>query len=120
MPRIQSFVRTRDDARAVLPVAEVAQMLAVPVSRVHQMVRDGQLLQNRRGGFVPDPAPGSTTPGRPPILESGNSDCRPAPHSIARPAVQAAASPRQTVPRVAPGEPGRGGLIAPTPEMRRA
>jgi len=32
------------DDVAVLPISEVAQMLAVPVSRVHQMVRDGQLL----------------------------------------------------------------------------
>ena len=37
---------------AVLPVAEVAQMLGVPVSRVHQMVRDGQLLSVRRDGAV--------------------------------------------------------------------
>ena len=37
---------------AVLPVAEVAQMLGVPVSRVHQMVRDGHLLSVRRDGAV--------------------------------------------------------------------
>ena len=36
----------------LLPVAEVAQLLAVPVSRVHQMVRDGQLLSLRRDGVV--------------------------------------------------------------------
>ena len=35
-----------------LPVADVAEMLAVPVSRVHQMVRDGQLLSVRRDGAV--------------------------------------------------------------------
>jgi uncharacterized protein len=40
------------DDVAVLPVAEVAQMLRVPVSRVHQMVRDGQLLSVRRAGAV--------------------------------------------------------------------
>jgi hypothetical protein len=40
------------DDVAVLPVAEVAQMLGVPVSRVHQMVRDGQLLSVRRDGAV--------------------------------------------------------------------
>jgi hypothetical protein len=34
----------------VQPVAEVAQLLSVPVSRVHQMVRDGQLLSLRRDG----------------------------------------------------------------------
>jgi hypothetical protein len=40
------------DDVAVLPVAEVAQMLGVPVSRVHQMVRDGHLLSVRRDGAV--------------------------------------------------------------------
>jgi Rv2175c C-terminal domain of unknown function len=40
------------DEMAVLPVAEVAQLLSVPVSRVHQMVRDGQLLSVRREGAV--------------------------------------------------------------------
>ena len=35
-----------------LPVADVAEMLSVPVSRVHQMVRDGQLLSLRRDGVV--------------------------------------------------------------------
>jgi hypothetical protein len=44
------------DDVAVLPVAEVAQMLSVPVSRVHQMVRDGQLLSLRREGAVWVPA----------------------------------------------------------------
>jgi hypothetical protein len=33
---------------AVLPVPEVARLLSVPVSRVHQMVRDGHLLSFRR------------------------------------------------------------------------
>lgn len=40
------------DDVAVLPVSDVAAMLAVPVSRVHQMVRDGQLLSLRRAGEV--------------------------------------------------------------------
>jgi len=40
------------DDVAVLRVAEVAQMLGVPVSRVHQMVRDGHLLSVRRDGAV--------------------------------------------------------------------
>jgi hypothetical protein len=44
------------DAPAVLPVSEVARMLAVPVSRVHQMVRDGHLLAVRRDGVVCIPA----------------------------------------------------------------
>lgn len=38
-----------DDIR-VLPVAEVAAQLKVPVSRVHQLVRNGHLLALRRGG----------------------------------------------------------------------
>jgi hypothetical protein len=38
-----------------LPVAEVAARLAVPVSRVHQFVRDGQLLGVRREGTVAVP-----------------------------------------------------------------
>jgi hypothetical protein len=37
---------------ATLPVAEVAQQLSLPVSRIHQLVRDGQLLSIRRGGEV--------------------------------------------------------------------
>ena len=40
----------------VLPVADVAQLLAVAVSRVQQMVRDGQLLALRREGTVCVPA----------------------------------------------------------------
>ena len=42
----------RTDEVAVLPVSEVAELLTVPVSRVHQMVRDGQLLSVRRDGAV--------------------------------------------------------------------
>jgi hypothetical protein len=38
-----------------LPVTEVAARLAVPVSRVHQYVRDGQLLGVRREGTVAVP-----------------------------------------------------------------
>jgi hypothetical protein len=34
----------------VLPVAEVAELLAIPVSRVHQLVRDGHILSIRRDG----------------------------------------------------------------------
>jgi len=39
-----------------LPVADVAARLSVPVSRVHQYIRDGQLLGVRRAGAmaVPD------------------------------------------------------------------
>ena len=37
---------------ATLPVAEVAQRLGQPVSRVHLLVRDGYLLSFRREGEV--------------------------------------------------------------------
>jgi hypothetical protein len=39
-----------------LSVTEVAARLSVPVSRVHQYVRDGQLLAVRRDGAVAVPA----------------------------------------------------------------
>lgn len=45
-----------DEEVDVLPVAEVAQLLSVGVSRVQQMVRDGQLLSLRRDGAVCVPA----------------------------------------------------------------
>jgi hypothetical protein len=48
---MDTAVAVGDDV-AVLPATEVAQLLAVPVSRVHQMVRDGQLLSLRREGVV--------------------------------------------------------------------
>ncbi|OLT09958.1 transcriptional regulator [Pseudonocardia sp. CNS-139] len=41
---------------ATLPVAEVAQMLQQPVSRVHQLVKDGHFLSFRRDGEVVIPA----------------------------------------------------------------
>ena len=41
---------------ATLPVAEVAQLLNQPVSRVHQLVKDGQLLSFRREGEVVVPS----------------------------------------------------------------
>jgi hypothetical protein len=41
---------------ATLPVAEVAQLLNQPVSRVHQLVKDGQLLSFRRAGEVVVPS----------------------------------------------------------------
>lgn len=41
---------------AMLPVAEVARRLSLPVSRIHQLVRDGQLLAARRAGEVLVPA----------------------------------------------------------------
>jgi hypothetical protein len=40
----------------VLPVPEVASLLSLPVSRVHQLVRDGHLLSMRRGSDVVVPA----------------------------------------------------------------
>lgn len=39
-----------------LPIEDVATRLSVPVSRVHQFVRDGQLLSLRRDGGVVVPA----------------------------------------------------------------
>jgi hypothetical protein len=45
--KTESFL---SDDVPVLPDTEVAQLLSVPVSRVHQMVRDGQLLSFRRDG----------------------------------------------------------------------
>lgn len=41
---------------ATLPAAEAAQLLSIPVSRVAQLVRDGQLLSLRRDGDVVVPA----------------------------------------------------------------
>ncbi|MFC5993392.1 Rv2175c family DNA-binding protein [Pseudonocardia hispaniensis] len=41
---------------ATIAVADVAQTLSIPVSRVHQLVRDGQLLSLRRGGATEIPA----------------------------------------------------------------
>ncbi len=41
---------------ATLPVEDVAQKLSIPVSRVHQLVRDGQLLSFRRDRAVVVPA----------------------------------------------------------------
>lgn len=41
---------------ATLPAAEVAQLLSVPVSRIAQLVRDGQLLAVRRDGETVLPA----------------------------------------------------------------
>jgi Rv2175c C-terminal domain of unknown function len=41
---------------ATLPIAEVAQRLNQPVSRVQQLVRDGQLLAFRRDGDVVIPS----------------------------------------------------------------
>lgn len=40
----------------LLPVADAAIQLKVPVSRVHQLVRDGHLLSIRRDGEVVIPA----------------------------------------------------------------
>jgi hypothetical protein len=41
---------------ATLPVDDVAKLLSIPVSRVHQLVRDGQLLSFRRDSDVVVPA----------------------------------------------------------------
>ncbi|MFC5952339.1 Rv2175c family DNA-binding protein [Pseudonocardia lutea] len=41
---------------AVLPATEVAQILSVPRTRVHQLIKDGQLLSLKREGTVCVPA----------------------------------------------------------------
>lgn len=51
-----SEVSVLTDDVVTLPVAEVASLLDQPVSRVHQLVRDGQLLSFRRDGEVVVPA----------------------------------------------------------------
>jgi hypothetical protein len=40
----------------VLPLPDVAQRLGLPITRVHQMMRDGQLMGVRREGVVLIPA----------------------------------------------------------------
>ncbi|MGH3546594.1 MAG: Rv2175c family DNA-binding protein [Pseudonocardiaceae bacterium] len=45
-----------DPEVVVLPLPDVAQRLGLPVTRVHQMVRDGQLMGVRRSGVVLIPA----------------------------------------------------------------
>ncbi len=51
-----SEVSVLADDVVTLSVAEVATLLDQPVSRVHQLVRDGQLLSFRRAGEVVVPA----------------------------------------------------------------
>jgi hypothetical protein len=41
---------------ATMPVAEVGELLGIATSRVHQLVRDGQLLSFRRDGEVVVPS----------------------------------------------------------------
>jgi hypothetical protein len=45
-----------DPEVVVLPLPDVAQQLGLPVTRVHQMMRDGQLMGVRRAGVVLIPA----------------------------------------------------------------
>ncbi len=45
-----------DPEVVVLPLPDVAQRLGLPVTRVHQMLRDGQLLGIRRHDVVVVPA----------------------------------------------------------------
>ncbi|MEU7817922.1 Rv2175c family DNA-binding protein [Pseudonocardia sp. NPDC049154] len=44
------------DDVAVLPATEVAEILSVPRTRVHQLIKDGQLLSLRREGTTCVPA----------------------------------------------------------------
>ncbi|HZS21153.1 MAG TPA: Rv2175c family DNA-binding protein, partial [Pseudonocardiaceae bacterium] len=45
-----------DPEVVVLPLPDVAQRLSLPVTRIHQMLRDGQLLGIRRNGIAVVPA----------------------------------------------------------------
>ncbi len=45
-----------DPEVAVLPLPDVAARLGLPVTRVHQLLRDGQLLGMRRDGVLVVPA----------------------------------------------------------------
>lgn len=67
---MMSEVSVLADDVVTLPVAEVAQVLSLPVSRVHQLVRDGQLLSLRRGSEVVVPADFlETGSGRPAVVK---------------------------------------------------
>jgi hypothetical protein len=39
-----------------LPLPDVAELLNIPVNRVHQLIRDRKLIAVRRGGFMQVPA----------------------------------------------------------------
>ncbi|MGI9002824.1 MAG: Rv2175c family DNA-binding protein [Pseudonocardia sp.] len=54
-PTVNDVSVLSDDVVA-LPAADVAALLSLPVSRVHQLVRDGHLLSLRRDGEVVVPA----------------------------------------------------------------
>lgn len=54
--RLVNDVSVLSEDVATLPAAEVAQLLSLPVSRIAQLVRDGQLLALRRGGDTVVPA----------------------------------------------------------------
>lgn len=45
-----------DPAEPVLPLPDVAAMLGIPVTKVHQQLRDGHLVALRRNGAVSVPA----------------------------------------------------------------
>ena len=45
-----------DPEVVVLPLSDIAQRLGLPVTRIHQMLRDGQLLGIRRNGIAVVPA----------------------------------------------------------------
>jgi hypothetical protein len=54
-PPVNEVFELSEDV-VTLPAEEVAQQLSIPVSRVSQLVRDGQLLSFRRAGEVLVPA----------------------------------------------------------------
>jgi hypothetical protein len=51
-----SEVSALSDEVAVLPATEVAVILSIPRTRVHQLIKDGQLLGVRRGDTTCVPA----------------------------------------------------------------
>ncbi|RTL69216.1 MAG: DNA-binding protein [Pseudonocardiaceae bacterium] len=56
MSEVSGAESVLSDDVVTVPVADVAQKLSVPVSRVHQLVRDGQLLSLRRDKATVVPA----------------------------------------------------------------
>ncbi|AEA24980.1 Rv2175c family DNA-binding protein [Pseudonocardia benzenivorans] len=56
MSEVSGTPAVLSDDVETMPVPDVAQLLSVPVTRVHQLVRDGHLLSLRRDGVTVVPA----------------------------------------------------------------
>ncbi|GEM33656.1 DNA-binding protein [Nocardia neocaledoniensis NBRC 108232] len=57
--RVSAFPCSDDvlpDTETLLPLPEVAELLGIPVTAVHQLLRDHQILAVRRGGVAGIPA----------------------------------------------------------------